>query len=82
MIVLPEDTDILPVPTNMGFDGSENPVRRRSRDPIEKRRKDLPRHTHKFSFINLVYIFRCSSPPHNTVYVRRVDLSTLPFSLS
>ncbi len=34
------------------------------------------------SFINLVSIFRCSSPPRNTVNVRRVDLSTLAFSLS
>jgi hypothetical protein len=32
--------------------------------------------------INLVSIFMCSSTPHNPVYVRRVDLSTLAFSLS
>jgi hypothetical protein len=37
MIVLPQDTDIPVVPVNMGFDGSGNPDRRRSRDPIEKR---------------------------------------------
>ncbi len=34
------------------------------------------------SSINLVSIFRCSSPPHNPVYVRRVDPSSLPFSFS
>ncbi len=34
------------------------------------------------NYINLVSIFRCSSPPHNTVYVSRVDLSDLAFSLS
>jgi hypothetical protein len=27
--------------------------------------------------INLVSIFRCSSPPHNPVYTKRVDLSLL-----
>ncbi len=32
--------------------------------------------------INLVSIFRCSSPPINPVYVRRVDPSGLPSSLS
>ena len=32
--------------------------------------------------INLVSIFRCSSFPSNPVYVRRVDLSVLSFSLS
>jgi len=31
---------------------------------------------------NLVSIFRCSSPPHNPVYVRSVDPSVLGFSLS
>ncbi len=35
-----------------------------------------------FSSISLVCIFRCSSPPRNTVYARRVDLSDLAFSLS
>jgi hypothetical protein len=35
-----------------------------------------------FSSINLVFIFRCSSPPSNPVYVRRVDPSALVFSLS
>ncbi len=34
------------------------------------------------SFINLVFIFRCSSSPINPVYLRRVDFSTLVFSLS
>jgi hypothetical protein len=34
------------------------------------------------SFINLVFIFRCSSSPINPVYVRRVDFSDLVFSLS
>ncbi len=34
------------------------------------------------SSINLVSIFRCSSPPHNLVYGRRVDPSALAFSLS
>ena len=42
MLVLPQDTDIPAVPANRGFEGSGNPDRRRSRDPIEKRRKDLP----------------------------------------
>ena len=28
MLVLPEDTDIPPVPANMGFEGSGNPDRR------------------------------------------------------
>jgi hypothetical protein len=32
--------------------------------------------------INLVSIFRCSSPPRNPVYARRVDHSALAFSLS
>jgi hypothetical protein len=35
-----------------------------------------------FSSINLVFIFRCSSSPSNPVYVRRVDSSTIVFSLS
>jgi hypothetical protein len=34
------------------------------------------------SFINLVSIFRCSSPSHNPVYPRGVDPSVLAFSLS
>ena len=34
------------------------------------------------SSINLVSIFRCSSPPDNPVYLRRVDPSALSFSLS
>jgi hypothetical protein len=34
------------------------------------------------SSINLVSMFRCSSPPCNPVYVRRVDPLTLVFSLS
>ncbi len=34
------------------------------------------------STINLVSIFRCSSSPHNPVYVRRVDPSPFAFSLS
>ena len=34
------------------------------------------------SSINLVSIFRCSSPPRNLVYGRRVDPSSLSFSLS
>ncbi len=34
------------------------------------------------SSINLVPIFRCSSPPLNPVYTRRVDPSSLTFSLS
>jgi hypothetical protein len=34
------------------------------------------------SFINLVSIFRCSSSPCHPVYVRRVDPSVLPYSLS
>ncbi len=34
------------------------------------------------SSINLVSIFRCSSPPHNPVYVRRVDPQALALSLS
>jgi hypothetical protein len=34
------------------------------------------------SSINLVFVFRCSSSPINTVYVRRVDSSSLVFVLS
>ncbi len=34
------------------------------------------------SSINLVFIFRCSSPPSNPVYGRRVDSWALVFSLS
>jgi hypothetical protein len=34
------------------------------------------------SSINFVSIFRCSSPPHNPVYVSRVDPSPLVSSLS
>ncbi len=34
------------------------------------------------SFLNLVSIFRCSSPPLNIVHTRRVDFSVLVFSLS
>jgi hypothetical protein len=34
------------------------------------------------SFINLVSIFRCSSPTHNPVYTSRVHPSVLAFSLS
>ncbi len=34
------------------------------------------------SSVNLVSIFRCSSSPHNPVYVRRVVQSVLVFSLS
>jgi hypothetical protein len=43
-------------------------------------------HTHpsltNISSINLVSIFSCSSSPRNPVYVRRVDPSTLAFSIS
>ena len=35
-----------------------------------------------FSSINLVFIFRCSSSPIHPVFVRRVDSSSLVFSLS
>jgi hypothetical protein len=35
-----------------------------------------------FSSINLVFIFGCSSSPSNPVYARRVDSSSLVFSLS
>ena len=38
--------------------------------------------TMSLSLINLVSIFRCSSSAHNRVHVRRVDSSTLVFSLS
>jgi hypothetical protein len=48
-----------------------------------------PSHTHpshsqtfRLSSINLVSIFRCSSPPINPVYTRRVDPSALVLSLS
>jgi hypothetical protein len=34
------------------------------------------------SSINLVYIFRCSSPPSNPVCARRIDRLALVFSLS
>jgi hypothetical protein len=43
-------------------------------------------HTHitlaNLSFVNLVFIFRCSSPSCNPVYARHVDPSALAFSLS
>jgi len=35
---------------------------------------------YNLSSTNLVSIFRCSSPPSNPVYVRRVDPSALSFS--
>jgi hypothetical protein len=35
-----------------------------------------------FSSVNLVFIFGCSRSPSNPVYVRRVDSSSLVFSLS
>jgi hypothetical protein len=38
------------------------------------------RYNLNLSSINLVSIFRCSSPPRNPVYVRCVDPSVLPFS--
>jgi hypothetical protein len=38
--------------------------------------------SHSQTSINLVSIFRCSSPPSNPVYARRVDPSALVFSLS
>ena len=45
-------------------------------------------HTHptpitlvNYSFINLVYVFRCYSSPRHPVYARRVDPSALAFSL-
>ncbi len=41
-------------------------------------------HTHvlyNLSSVNLVSIFTCSSPPHNPVYERRVDPSSLVFSV-
>jgi hypothetical protein len=34
----------------------------------------------KISSINLVFIFRCSSPPRNPVYARRLDPSALAYS--
>ncbi len=33
------------------------------------------------SSVNLVSIFRCSSPPRNPVYPRRVDPSVIPWHL-
>jgi hypothetical protein len=46
-------------------------------------KSQLPITLFNLSSINLVvYIFGCSSPPHNPVYVRCVDPSALAFSLS
>jgi hypothetical protein len=42
----------------------------------------LTHHTHKISSMNLVFVLRCSSPPSDPVYTRRVDSSGLVFSLS
>jgi hypothetical protein len=55
--------------------------------PITSRTHNHPSHSQtsplvSFQFINLVFIFRCSSFPSNPVYVRRVDSSVLVFSLS
>jgi hypothetical protein len=50
----------------------------RTRKPLVRSPITLP----NLSFINLVSNFRCSSPPHNTVYPRCVDLSPSVFSLS
>ncbi len=41
-----------------------------------------PSHSQTSRLFNLVFIFRCSSSPNNPVYVRRVDFSSLVFSLS
>jgi hypothetical protein len=48
-------------------------------EPIPSRTHTHPSH---ISSINFVILFRCSSSPTNPVYVRRVDSSTLVFSLS
>jgi hypothetical protein len=50
--------------------------------PIVSRSHTHPSHSQNFSFINLVFIFRCSSSPCNPLYARRVDSSALVFSLS
>jgi hypothetical protein len=49
---------------------------------IAKKNFTLPSPSTSPLVINLVSIFRCSSPPHNPVYTSRVDPSALGFSLS
>ena len=49
--------------------------------PITSRSHTHPSHSQASRF-NLVSIFRCSSSTHNGVHTRRVDSSTLVFSLS
>ena len=76
---------------------SDNLQTQTSRIPSRRDRPQIPSHSigfhnslsqprgleHlKIESINLVSIFRCSSPPRNLVYGRRVDPSPLDFSLS
>jgi hypothetical protein len=56
---------------NLNLDG--DPITSRTYSPITLT---------NISSINLVSIFRCSSPPRNTVYSRRVDPSSLDFRIS
>jgi hypothetical protein len=55
----------------LNVDGA--PIASRSHSPIT---------LSNLSSLNLVSIFRCSSPPRNPVYARRVDPSALALSLS
>jgi hypothetical protein len=50
--------------------------------PLESKITHSPITLSNLSSMNLVSIFRCSSPPHNTVYVSRVVSSSLSFSLT
>jgi gluconate kinase len=50
--------------------------------PIVSRSHTHSSHSQTSRLLTSSFIFRCSSPPRNPVYVRRVDLSPLGFSLS
>ncbi len=53
--------------------------------PIASRSHTHPSHSETFRLLTSslsCLIFRCSSPPQNPVYARRVDPSTLAFCLS
>ena len=62
------------LPVNLNLDGAS----------ITSRTHTHPSHsqTSRLLVINLLSIFRCSSPPSNPVYPSRVDPSVLVFSLS
>jgi hypothetical protein len=50
--------------------------------PIPSKSHTHPSHSQTFSFVNLVFIFRCYSSTTNPVYERRVNLLVLVCSLS